>query len=203
MPTSGAVRWRWVPRCLRESALQKLGRSANSCRVSGTRLLTLSPDPAFGIAHLALRGYLLRLDADSQIYTRSAEVYTSIRIHTTLHNLNTMTVAAQTSWEKLGAAKRAELTAALPRDLMIAALPGDSVRNVTDVPKTCGLLSARELDITEASVSGLLADIAAAKYSAVEVTTAFIKRAVIAQQLVSTEGGLVDHVGEPSDRDVL
>jgi hypothetical protein len=34
-------------------------------------------------------------------------------------------------------------------------------------------------------VSGLLADIAAAKYSAVEATTAFIKRAVIAQQLVS------------------
>lgn len=96
-----------------------------------------------------------------------------------------MAIDPAATWEHRGTAKRAELAAALPKDLVLSSLPSADVRNVTAIPTSCGLLSARELDITGATVSGLLADLASAKYSAVEVTTAFIKRAVIAQQLVS------------------
>lgn len=92
---------------------------------------------------------------------------------------------ATPSWQERAAAKRAANAALLPGDLILKSLPGSDIRNVTDIPRTSGLLSERELEITEASVSGLVADLASGKYTAVETTTAFIKRAVIAQQLVS------------------
>lgn len=57
-----------------------------------------------------------------------------------------------------------------------------------DIPKRSGILSARELEITEANtVADLLSKLASGTYTALEVTTAFCKRAAIAQQLVSTK----------------
>jgi hypothetical protein len=48
--------------------------------------------------------------------------------------------------------------------------------NVMDIPRTCGLLSARELKITEKyDVRGLLRAMADKRLSAEEVTTAFCK----------------------------
>lgn len=56
--------------------------------------------------------------------------------------------------------------------------------SVIQVPRTCGLLSARELQITEQwDVQGLLGQIATAKLTAEEVVNAFCKRAAIAHQL--------------------
>lgn len=55
-----------------------------------------------------------------------------------------------------------------------------------DIPKRSGILSARELEITEANkVADLLSKLASGTYTALEVTTAFCKRAAIAQQLVN------------------
>ena len=56
-----------------------------------------------------------------------------------------------------------------------------------DIPKTCGLLTARELDITDTvNVQTLLDNLRTGQWSSVEVTTAFYKRAIIAHQLVSS-----------------
>ncbi|KPI35894.1 putative amidase [Cyphellophora attinorum] len=58
-------------------------------------------------------------------------------------------------------------------------------KDVSNIPTTCGLLSAEELEITEKHDATSLAEaIAARKYSAVTVVKAFIKRAAIAHQLV-------------------
>lgn len=55
-----------------------------------------------------------------------------------------------------------------------------------DLPRRSGILTARELQITEAyDVAGLLAALASGELSALEATVAFCKRAAIAQQLTS------------------
>ncbi|KAE8147479.1 amidase signature domain-containing protein [Aspergillus avenaceus] len=56
--------------------------------------------------------------------------------------------------------------------------------NVMDIPRTCGLLTNRELEITENwDVRGLLRVIAEGRYKTEEVVGAFCKRAAIAHQL--------------------
>jgi amidase len=56
--------------------------------------------------------------------------------------------------------------------------------DVSNIPTTCGILTPAEIDITENyDAVGLAAAISARKLSAVEVTTAFSKRAIIAHQL--------------------
>ncbi|EZF33305.1 hypothetical protein H101_03120 [Trichophyton interdigitale H6] len=56
--------------------------------------------------------------------------------------------------------------------------------DITDIPRRCGLLTARELEMTETwDVKGLLAEIANGKLSCKDVCQAFCKRAAIAHQL--------------------
>ncbi|KIW18846.1 hypothetical protein PV08_03135 [Exophiala spinifera] len=58
-------------------------------------------------------------------------------------------------------------------------------RDVSNIPRTCGLLNAEELEITENyDATGLAEAIAARKYTSVAVVKAFVKRASIAHQLV-------------------
>jgi hypothetical protein len=88
------------------------------------------------------------------------------------------------TWQDLVAEKKRRQTASIPREWLITP-PADDVLDVTDVPSSCGLLSARELEITEVSeVAVLLNKLATGEWSSVEVTTAFCKRAIVAQQLV-------------------
>ncbi|PIG81166.1 putative general amidase [Aspergillus arachidicola] len=56
--------------------------------------------------------------------------------------------------------------------------------NVMDVPRTCGLLTAKELEITENwDIRGLLRVIAEKRYTTEDVVGAFCKRAAIAHQV--------------------
>ncbi|EFR04102.1 acetamidase [Nannizzia gypsea CBS 118893] len=56
--------------------------------------------------------------------------------------------------------------------------------DITDIPRQCGLLTARELEITEAwDAKGILIEIANGKLSCKDVCQAFCKRAAIAHQL--------------------
>lgn len=88
-------------------------------------------------------------------------------------------------WEELVADKKQRQTAAIPKEWLITP-PADSVLDVTKVPEECGLLSPRELEITNTvDVESILRNLATAKWTAVEVTLAFYKRAIIAQQVVS------------------
>lgn len=57
--------------------------------------------------------------------------------------------------------------------------------NVLDVPRTCGILTEEEIEITERSdATGLLEKIAKRELKSYDVVLAFCKRAAVAQQLV-------------------
>ena len=91
-------------------------------------------------------------------------------------------------WQELVADKRRRRAEAIPKEWSIST---HTVLDVTAVPEQCGLLTARELEITNTMDVGVLLDkLAKAEWSAVEVTTAFYKRAIVAHQLVS---GLCTH----------
>ncbi|KAH9059366.1 general amidase [Lactarius vividus] len=90
-----------------------------------------------------------------------------------------------TTWQELVAEKKVRQAASIPKEWLISP-PSNDVLDVTDIPAKCGLLSARDLEITEvSSVADLLTKIATGAWSSVEVTTAFCKRAVIAHQVTN------------------
>jgi amidase len=87
-------------------------------------------------------------------------------------------------WQELVADKQARQKASIPKDWLIS-VPQDTQLDVTSVPEQCGLLTEKEIGITNVPVDLLLVKLASAEFSAIEVVTAFSKRAIIAQQLVS------------------
>lgn len=98
--------------------------------------------------------------------------------------LSVLSASAMSTWQDIVAEKKRRQTASIPKEWLITP-PADDVLDVTDVPSNCGLLSALELEITAVSeVAVLLNKLATGKWSSVEVTTAFCKRAVVAHQLV-------------------
>jgi amidase len=83
------------------------------------------------------------------------------------------------------ALKRRE--AAIPREYMLpeatlASLP----RNLTTVPKTSRHFASEELEIIETSADEILLKIREKKWTSLEVTKAFCKASIVAQQLVWT-----------------
>lgn len=93
-------------------------------------------------------------------------------------------MASAASWNNLVADKRRRQAEAIPKEWLITAPPPSEV-TVTAIPDSCGLLSEREILITNTEVDDLLSKLAAGEWSAVEVATAFYKRAIISHQLVS------------------
>lgn len=94
------------------------------------------------------------------------------------------------TWQEKAADKRAEADAKIPSEWRLPAEILQQVKNnghcVLDVPSRCGLLSDAELATTEIQDATALRDkLAAQELSAMEVVTAFCKRAAIAQQLTS------------------
>ncbi|TFY81574.1 hypothetical protein EWM64_g2435 [Hericium alpestre] len=89
------------------------------------------------------------------------------------------------NWQELIADKKRRQQESIPKEWIVQ-IPPDDVLDVTDVPRECGLLTAKELEITELDdVPLLLKKLASAEWSAVEVTTAFAKRAIVAHQLTN------------------
>ena len=94
-------------------------------------------------------------------------------------------VGGSESYQAKRAAIIDELAAKIPKELH---LPKELIENppldVTDIPRTCGILSKDELAITENyDAVGIAEAIAKSELTAVEVATAFSKRAAIAHQL--------------------
>ncbi|KUI61093.1 Acetamidase [Cytospora mali] len=89
-------------------------------------------------------------------------------------------------WQEIAAAKKAEQRSRIPEEWIIQGkgLPIDAV-DLRPIASLSGVLSDRELEITSQTydATALLAKIADATYSSVEVTTAFSKRAAIAHQV--------------------
>lgn len=87
-------------------------------------------------------------------------------------------------WKELVMGKRRQQAATIPKAWILKNLPTKDTLNVVDFSETCGLLTAKEVGITNSDVCLLLENLATSKWSAVEVTIAFAKRAIIAHQLV-------------------
>ena len=96
-------------------------------------------------------------------------------------------------WQTLVKGKRAEVAKALPQEWRLPSSILDTVSasasiSVLDVPAKSGLLTAKELDITENhDAVDLIAKMAAGEVSAFDVTLAFCKRAAIAHQVVCAD----------------
>lgn len=93
-------------------------------------------------------------------------------------------------WESIAKAKQADAYAQIPEAWRLSSdisskISSTNPINVLDIPRTCGILSKLEIEITEQfTATELVRHIASRRYTAVEVTKAFSKRAAIAQQLV-------------------
>jgi len=87
-------------------------------------------------------------------------------------------------WQQAVNERRQQINSAIPAAWI---LPRDVMtpRNSTRLPYTAGIMTERELKITECRAVELLELIKSKIYSAVDVTTAFCKRAAIAHQAVS------------------
>lgn len=90
-----------------------------------------------------------------------------------------------TSWEESCARVRAERDASIPKEWVLEKLPGDDVKDVMSVPYECGIMTDRELALTEMDATQLLGLMASGEAKSYDVTLAFCKRAAIAQQLVN------------------
>lgn len=102
--------------------------------------------------------------------------------------------ASSSTWQDIAARKRAARDALIPAawKLQPGLLPKDpplfeyGPQNVLNFPRERGLLSSAELQITEGyTIKTLLSALVSQTLSSVEVTTAFCKRAAIAQQLTN------------------
>ncbi|PKX88929.1 putative general amidase [Aspergillus novofumigatus IBT 16806] len=95
-----------------------------------------------------------------------------------------MTIA---DWQQKVQLKQSEAARKIPPEWRLSSGILNTISNesnVLDIPAKCGVLSARELDITENyDATDLVQKLASKELSALEVTTAFCKRAAISQQL--------------------
>ncbi|KAL5512322.1 hypothetical protein ACEPAG_3314 [Sanghuangporus baumii] len=90
-----------------------------------------------------------------------------------------------TTWQDLVADKKQRQLSAIPKEWIISPPPEDQL-DVTGVPASCRLLTPFELEVTELDDVGiLLAKLASGEWSSVDVTRAYYKRAIIAQQVVN------------------
>lgn len=80
---------------------------------------------------------------------------------------------------------REQFTNKVPASLLLPkSLIDNPPKDVTSIPRSCGLLTAEEVDLTENyDATALAAAIRERNFTSVAVTTAFAKRAIIAHQL--------------------
>jgi amidase len=110
-------------------------------------------------------------------------------------------------WQTIRDEKRAEQQSRIPEAwrLQASQFPVANTVDLRPVAVTSGILSERELEITSENydATGLAAEISGGTYSAVEVVTAFCKRAAISQQLCNslTEICFADAIEKAKDLD--
>ncbi|KAI7623139.1 amidase [Hortaea werneckii] len=91
-------------------------------------------------------------------------------------------------WQEIAARKQRERADRIPSQWKLSPshIPHESRTNLLSVPRGCGLLSEQELDVTDNyDAFALVAALSSGKLKAVDVTTAFCKRAAIAHQLTN------------------
>ncbi|KAH7553089.1 hypothetical protein BM1_08062 [Bipolaris maydis] len=109
---------------------------------------------------------------------------------------STTTATTTSSWESAVAAKQQSCRDKLPKEWLLPSSILQTLQtpledhpnrvNDMDIPRKSGILTEKELDITEKyNVAQLLSKLKSGEFSALDVTLAFSKRAAIAQQLLS------------------
>jgi amidase len=90
------------------------------------------------------------------------------------------------NWEAQAQICRDILDKSIQKQWLLPAdkLPSPERTNVLDVPRESGILTERELEITETDATGLVETMAKGTWTAEEVAIAFLKRATIGHQLV-------------------
>lgn len=89
------------------------------------------------------------------------------------------------NWQAISQAAQADLLQAIPPRWRIDAKSYDGLSDVTRVPLTCGILTPRQIEITELTATELAGRIRSRTLKATEILEAFGARAAIAHQLVS------------------
>ena len=89
-------------------------------------------------------------------------------------------------WQKIASSAQENLFNSIPTKWRLPQPPGPSLTDVRAVPKTCGLLTPKQLEISEQTASELVIQLKNRKLSSVEVTEAFCGRAAVAHQCVTT-----------------
>ena len=87
-------------------------------------------------------------------------------------------------WETAAKEMRDAIDQAIPQKWKLQDSQKENLEDVRNIPKTCGLLSQEDLDITQQSATDLVRKLAIGKLSSVRVVEAFCARAAIAHQLV-------------------
>lgn len=87
------------------------------------------------------------------------------------------------SWQETAARVQQYRDSSLRVEPPLSGIPGELPQNVTEIPRK--VLSPEEFDITERSLEELLKLLASGELSSVTVTKAFLRRAALAQKLVS------------------
>ena len=115
------------------------------------------------------------------------------------------------TWDKLVALKQKQIADDIPLEWRLPSSLVEKYRKpgvnliASDVLKHAGILSSVELQITETkSATEIARQLKAGELSSIAVTTAFSKRAAIAQQLVcSTSSGISTRLSLTSLTDIM
>jgi amidase len=94
---------------------------------------------------------------------------------------------ATQKWEDIAASKQEALLKSIPTKWIIPThlIPPESQLDVTTFPAQSGWFTEKELEMTSKSASEVLQNLASGKWTSVEVTSAFCKRAAAAHQLLN------------------
>src|ERR1700761_6288116 len=88
------------------------------------------------------------------------------------------------SWQSISHRKKQEQLSRIPKEYLLPGEYTDQI-NFLGVPRSCGLLTKKQLEVTENyDATALAKEIKDGRLTSVEVTEAFCKRAAIAHQLV-------------------
>lgn len=87
-------------------------------------------------------------------------------------------------WQQIASTAQQSVINSIPAKWRLSEALDPSLTDVRSVPRTCGLLTPKQLNITEQTASELVAQLREGKLSSVEVTEAFCGRAAIAHQCV-------------------
>jgi hypothetical protein len=90
-------------------------------------------------------------------------------------------------WRAIAVRKQKERASRIPEQWLLSPNNIDHKRlNVLSVPRECGILTDKELHVTEDfDATGLLSELSSGRLKSVDVVTAFCKRSAIAQQLTN------------------